>query len=61
MDKPVHLRLSILELSKILIYEFSYEYVKWKYGEKHIYVIWIQIYIKTDDIYQDIAGDVETK
>ena len=30
-------------------------------GKKHIYVIWIQIYIKTDYIYQDIAGDVETK
>ena len=34
MNKPVYLRLSILELSKILMYEFWYDYVKPKYGEK---------------------------
>ena len=34
MNKPVYLGLSILELSKILIYEFSYDYVKPTYGEK---------------------------
>ena len=28
MNKPVHLGLSILELSKILMYEFWYDYVK---------------------------------
>ena len=34
MNKNVHLRLPILELSKMLIYEFWYDYVKPKYGEK---------------------------
>ena len=34
MNKPVYLGLSILELSKILMYEFSYDYVKPKYNEK---------------------------
>ena len=34
MNKPVCLGLSILELSKILMYEFWYAYVKPKYGEK---------------------------
>ena len=34
VDKSVLSRLSILELSKILIYEFLYDCVKWKYGEK---------------------------
>ena len=34
MNKPVCLGLSIVELSKILIYEFWYDYVKPKYGEK---------------------------
>ena len=34
MNKPVYLRLSILELSKILIYEVWYGYVKPKYGQK---------------------------
>ena len=34
MNKPVYLGLSILEVSKILMYEFCYDYVKPKYGEK---------------------------
>ena len=34
MNKSVYLGLSILELSKILMYEFWYGYVKSKYGEK---------------------------
>ena len=34
MNKPVYLGLSILELSKILMYEFWYDYVKPKYAEK---------------------------
>ena len=34
VNKPVCLGLSILELSKILIYEFWYDYVKPKYDEK---------------------------
>ena len=34
MNRPVCLGLSILELSKILMYDFLYDYVKPKYGEK---------------------------
>ena len=34
MNKPVYLGLSILELSKILIYEFGYDYLKSEYDEK---------------------------
>ena len=34
MNKPVYLCLSILELSKIVIYEFWYDYLKPKYGDK---------------------------
>ena len=34
MNKSVCLGLSILELSKILTYNFWYNYVKPKYGEK---------------------------
>ena len=65
MNKPVYLGLSILELSKILMYEFWYDYVKPKYGKKaklcskdtDSFIV----YIKTDDIYKDIAVNVETK
>ena len=65
MNKPVYLGLSILELSKILMYEFWYDYVKPKYGEK-VKLCYVDtdsfiVYIKTDDIYKDIAEDIETR
>ena len=63
--KPLYLGLSILELSKILMYEFWYDYVKPKYGEKaRLCYMDTDIFIaykKTDDIYKDIAEDVETR
>ena len=34
MNKPVNLGLSILEISKTVMYEFWYDYVKPKYGVK---------------------------
>ena len=33
-NKPIYLGLSILEISKILMYEFWYDYIKPKYGNK---------------------------
>ena len=32
MNKPIYLALSILEISKTLMYEFSYDYMKPKYN-----------------------------
>ena len=65
MNKPVYFRLSILELSKMLMHEFWYEYVKTKYDEKaklcYMDTDSFIVYIKTDDIYKDIAEDVETR
>ena len=40
MNKPVYLGLSILKLSKILMYKFWYDYVKPKYGEKSKIVLY---------------------
>ena len=40
MNKYVCLRLSILELSKILMHEFWYDYIKPKYGEKSKIVLY---------------------
>ena len=65
MNKPLYLGLSILHLSKTVMYEFWYDYVKPKYGEnaKLCYVDTDSLifHVKTDDIYKDIAEDVETK
>ena len=33
MNKPIYLGLSILEISKLLMYEFWYDYMKPKYGD----------------------------
>ena len=65
MNKPIYLGLSILEISKLLMYEFWYDYMKPKYGEnvKLCYMdtdIFI-MNIKTEDLYKDIANDVEKK
>ena len=65
INKPVCLELSILELSKILMYEFRYDYVKPKYVEKatlcYMDTDSFIVHIKTDDIYKDIAEGVETR
>ena len=42
INKSVYLELSILELSKILMFEFWYDYVKPKYSENWSCVVWIQ-------------------
>ena len=34
MNKPVYLRQAILDLSKMLMYEFHYDYMRLKYGSK---------------------------
>ena len=64
MNKPVYVGLSILDLSKTLMYKFWYDYVKPKYGgnAKLCYMDTgsFIVHVKTCDIYKDIAEDVET-
>ena len=59
IKKPVYLGLSILKISKIVICEFWYDYVKPKYGEKaKLYYMDTDsfiVYIKIEDIYIDLA------
>ena len=65
MNKPVYLGLTILDLNKILIYDFWYNYIKAKYGEKaklcYMVTASFIVHIKTEDIYKHIAEDVETR
>ena len=64
MNKPVYLGLSILELSKIVMYECWYDYLKPKYGKigKLCYVDTDSfiVYIKTEEICVDIATRFDT-
>ena len=65
MNKPIYLGLSILEISKILMYEFWYDYMKPKYND-NIKLCYMDtdsfvMYIKTNDFYKDISNDVECK
>ena len=63
--KPIYLGLSILEISKIIMYEFWYDYIKKKYGDmvKLCYMDTDSLImnIKTKDFYKDIAQDVEER
>ena len=34
MNKPIYLGISILDISKTLMYEFWHDYIKPKYGDK---------------------------
>ena len=63
MNKPIYSGLSILEISKILMYEFWYDYMKPKYGN-NVKLCCMDtdsfiMNIKTEDFYKDIANDVE--
>ena len=62
MNKPVYLGLSILDMSKTVMYEFWFDYVKPTYGEKvklcYMGTDSFLVYVKTDNIYKDIAEDL---
>ena len=55
--------MSILDISKILMHEFWYDYSKPKYQDKaklcYMDTDSFIIHIKTEDFYKDIANDVE--
>ena len=63
MNKPVYLGLSILEISKTLMYEFWYDYIKPKYQNNaklcYMNTDSFIINIKTEAFYEDIANYVE--
>ena len=65
MNKPIYLGLSILDISKILMYEFWYDYMKPKY-DSDVNLCYMDtdsfaMNIKTEDFYKDIANDVEKR
>ena len=65
VNKPVYLGQAILDLSKTLMYEFHYDYMRPKYGSK-VKLCYMDtdsfVYeIETEDFYRDIAKDVKKR
>ena len=65
MNKPIYLGLSILEISKTLMFEFWYDYMKPKYAN-NVKLCYMDMdsfimNIKTNDFYKDISNDLENR
>ena len=62
MNKLVYLGMSVLDISKTLMYEFWYDYIKPKYGDRtrlqYMDADSFVIHIITKDFYKDLANDV---
>ena len=73
MNKPVYLGQAILDLSKIMMYEFHYDYMKPNYGDdlclqgaQHLKLCYMDTdslvyHIKTKDFFTTISDDVEER
>ena len=63
MSKPIYLDMSILDISKALMYEFWYNYIKRKYGDRaklcYTDTNSFIIHIITEDFYKVIVNNVE--
>ena len=63
MNKPLYLGMSILDISKTLMYEFWYDYIKPRYNDKAklCYMDTDSFVINTfmEDFFEDINNDVE--
>ena len=63
MNKPIYLGQAILDISKTLMYEFWFDYIKAKYTDKarlcYMDTDSFVMNIETDDFQKDIADDVD--
>ena len=62
-NKPIIIGFSVLELSKLLMYEFHYDTIKKRYGDKAKLLFTdtdsLTYHIETEDIYQDLKENTE--
>ena len=65
MNKPIYLGMCILDLSKIIMYDFHYNYIKSKYADKAKLLFTdtdsLMYEIQTEDFYKDISEDVKDR
>ena len=63
MTKPLYLGMSILDISKILMHTFWYDYINPKYRDRaklcYTDTDSFIIYIKSEDFFEDISNDVD--
>ena len=62
-NKPAYVGICILDLSKVLMYEFHYDYIKNKYGKNSKLLLTdfdsLMYKIKTEDVYEDFSKNKE--
>ena len=61
LNKPAYIGMCILELSKVLMYKFHYDYIKRKYDNKLKLLVTgtdsLMYEIKTGDVYEDFSSN----
>ena len=62
MNKPIYIGQSVLDISKTLMYEFYFNYLKTKYGDKIKLCCMdtdsFNFYVETNDFFEDIKDDI---
>ena len=61
LNKPIYIRMCMLELGKVLIYKFHYDYIKNKYYSKSklLFKDTDSLMCKPEDVYEDFSSDKE--
>lgn len=65
MSRPISVGMSVLELSKVLMYDFYYNFMKPKYGE-NVEMLYtdtdsFMLNVKTDSFYTDMVADIDER
>lgn len=63
MNKPIAVGMAVLDISKVVMYEFYYNFLKPKYGEK-IKLVYTDtdsfiLHVETEDFYEDMKDNLE--
>ena len=63
MDRPIYLGMPILDISKKVMYEYYYDYIKPKYQIRtklcYMNTDSFLFHMKTEDVYKDFPDDVK--